>query len=228
VLRSCALPRHGSGLVHPPFHRVTPYERDGVAVVRALLSPVELGVVREGCRRLRSRMKPEKDALAVGRVGCFIDRRSEIHAVLTSDAVAARISAAVGRPMAPSVHPVELRSYRRGAEMAWHRDDQLYTEPQCELVLCLENDSDSRTEWIDAQGVHLSEQTRPNTALLVRAGEDGVAHRVTPLRRGERTILKMIWAVPDSAPLPELFEHLDSLPGLRKRVRRGVTRGRQR
>jgi hypothetical protein len=37
--------------------------------------------------------------------------------------------------------------------MDWHRDDLLYTKPQCELVLTLENDSDSYTEWIDSNEV---------------------------------------------------------------------------
>jgi hypothetical protein len=37
--------------------------------------------------------------------------------------------------------------------MQWHQDDLLYTEPQCEFVLTLENGSDSHTEWVDRKQV---------------------------------------------------------------------------
>ena len=60
-----------------------------------------------------------------------------------------------------------------------------------------------------------SEWTPPNSALLVRAGDTGAAHRVIPLKTGERTILKMVWTVPGSAKLDSFYEHIDSLPGLR-------------
>ena len=66
-------------------------------------------------------------------------------------------------------------------------------DAQCELVLCLDNDSDSRTEWIDAKG---DQHLRVDAAELgpaVRAGDTGAAHRVIPLKTGERTILKMAW-----------------------------------
>ena len=211
---------------HP--RRPTPYARDGVCMVRAFLPADDFARIQEDCRRLRGRLKPERDAMAIGRVGCFLDRRSETHRLLTSAAVEAEVSRRVGQPMAPSTYPIELRSYRVGAEMAWHQDDQLYAEPQCELVLCLDNDSDSRTEWVDAQGERFTEWTPPNAALLVRGGTTGASHRVTPLRRGARTILKMVWTVPGSEPLPELYSHLDSLPGLRRKVRRTLTRGERR
>jgi hypothetical protein len=112
--------------------------------------------------------------------------------------------------------------------MGWHRDDRLFDVPQCELVLCLDNDADSRTEWIDAEGEHHGLWTAPNTALLVRAGDAGAAHRVTRLGRGERTILKMVWVVPGATPLPAFFDHLDSLPGLRRSARRGAGPDRRR
>ena len=52
----------------------------------------------------------------------------------------------------------------------------------------------------------------------MRAG--GARHRVQPLKRGERTILKMVWAVEGAARLEDRFHvHLDSLPGLRDRQR---------
>lgn len=206
----------------PVSRRPLPYIRDGVCTARAFLPQADFEQVRDDCRRLHRKMKREKNSVASGRMGCFVDRRSQTHRVLTSEAVLARVSRLVGQPMEMSAHPIELRCYRVGAEMTWHRDDQLYNQAQCELVLCLHNSSDSRTEWIDAKGEHFAEWTPPNTALLVRGGDTGAAHRVTPLKRGERTILKMVWAVPGSTPLPAFYEHFDALPGLRRKVRRGL------
>ena len=208
--------------------RPLPYVRDGLCAVPSFLPPEDFAQVREDCRRLRGQRKREKDAFAVGRTGCYVPRRSGVHLLLASPAVRARIARLVGQALEPSAYPLELRSYGVGAEMGWHRDDLLFAKPQCELVLCLDNDTDSQTEWIDAEGEHHALWTAPNTALLVRAGDTGAAHRVTPLRRGERTILKMVWTVPGAAPLPAFFDHLDSLPGLRKSARRGAGAGRTR
>lgn len=214
--------------MHPTSDPTTPYQRDGILTARPFLPEPDFARVQEECRRLRGRMKWERGCLAVGRAGCFVDRRSETQRILSAAPVVARISRLVGRPMEPSPHPIELRVYRTGAQMAWHRDDQLHADPQCELVLCLHNDSDSRTEWRDAEGRPGAAWTGPNVALLVRGGPTGAPHRVTPLRRGERTILKMVWAEPGSAPRPELFEHLDSLPGLRGKAKRRAQRGGRR
>jgi hypothetical protein len=202
--------------------RSLPFLRDGLRVVRNFLPPEVFSQICDECRPLRPGMKREKNTLAYGRVGCFVDSRSQTRALLTSPAVAEKVARIVGQPMEPSPYPVELRCYRVGAEMVWHKDDVLYDIPQVELVICLNNDSDAQTEWINPHGEHAREWTPPNTALFVRAGETGAAHRVTPVKRGERTILKMVWAVPGSTPLPAFFEHLDALPGLRERVRRGL------
>mgnify|MGYP001804355112 CR=1 FL=1 len=48
--------------------------------------------------------------------------------------------------------PVEFRVYPSGSFMDWHRDCLLYQTPQLEVVFCVENSSDSRTEWIDLSG----------------------------------------------------------------------------
>ena len=195
--------------------RSTPYSRDGVAFIAEFLPAADFTKVRDDCRSLRGGMKLEKDSIAIGRMGRYVDSRSAAHKLLTSSPVVERVSRLVGGEVEPSEYPIELRSYRAGSGMDWHQDDQLYEDAQCELVLCLDNDSDSRTEWIDAKGDQHSEWTPPNSALLVRAGDTGAAHRVIPLKTGERTILKMVWTVPGSAKLDSFYEHIDSLPGLR-------------
>ena len=76
-------------------------------------------------------------------------------------------------PLYASDFPMELRNYPRGASMPWHRDEQMYASPQWELIYTITNDSDSKTEWVDDEGVLHSEWTEPNSlvAVLVRRTE---------------------------------------------------------
>ena len=170
-------------------------------------------------------MKVEKGSIATGRMGRYVDSRSHAHDLLTSEVMVKRMCRLVGAQVEPSEYPIELRSYKVGSGMEWHKDDQLYSVPQCELVLTLDNDSDSRTEWIDARGEHHAEWTPPNSALLVRAGETGASHRVRPLQRGQRTILKMVWASPDCERTDDFYLHLNSLPGLRGGLKQEAAAG---
>ena len=72
--------------------------------------------------------------------------------------------------------------------MDWHADDVLYDPPQVEVVWTLENTSDCTTHWINTGGEETIVETDPNSVLLLRAGV--VPHRVTPLKRGRRVIVK--------------------------------------
>ena len=86
---------------------------------------------------------------------------------------------------------VEYRYYGVGGMMDWHRDTQLYDVPQYELVFTVDNTSDSETQWIDERSGELrSLRTEPNSLMIVRAG--GVLHRVTPVSRGGRSIIKFV------------------------------------
>lgn len=145
-------------------------------------------------RRLRAKAKREKDSIAEGRLGRCVDRRSAAHKLLMSTAVSDRLSELLGEAYEPSDYPVELRHYPRGAQMEWHRDDQLFSPAQCEVVLTLENSSDSRTEWFDTLGRKEGVWTEPNSIIAVKAGQDGPSHRVTPIKRGDRTIMKLVFA----------------------------------
>ena len=198
----------------------TAFQRDGVAFVSEFLPPAVFARICDDIRSVRGGMKLEKDSIAVGRLGRYVDSRSEAHDCLTSDAVIQRVSRLVGAPVEPSEYPIELRSYRAGSGMEWHQDDLLYDLPQCELVICIDNSSDSRTEWIDAGGELHAEWTPPNSALLVRAGETGAKHRVQSLKRGERTIIKSVWTTAEAKALESFYQHIDSFPGLRNKERR--------
>ena len=201
--------------------RCSAYEKHGIAFVQNFLPADAFAELCQDTRSLHGKLKAEKGSIAVGRLGRVLDSRSAAHRLLTSDATTERLNRVVGSPsrlLTPSEYPIELRVYRAGAGMEWHVDDALYDVPQCEMVLVLSNDSDAVTEFEDASGALHSEWTPPNSALLVRAG--GARHRVSSLKRGERTILKMVWRQEGSARLEDAFyTHLDSMPGLRAKQR---------
>eukprot|EP00878_Enallax_costatus_P035194 GHUV01039194.1.p2 GENE.GHUV01039194.1~~GHUV01039194.1.p2 ORF type:complete len:113 (+),score=8.78 GHUV01039194.1:854-1192(+) len=85
--------------------------------------------------------------------------------------------------------PIELRQYPRGSDMPWHLDEQMYASPQWEIIYTIDNSSDSYTKWRDDSGQEHSIWTEPNSLLAVEA--EGWEHRVLPVKKGVRTILKM-------------------------------------
>lgn len=108
-----------------------------------------------------------------------------------------RIAHLLNKQIKPCTHnPIECRLYTVGSYMDWHRDDVLYFPPQYECILTLENSSDSRTEYEDIWGNVHSIATKPNSLLIVRG--NGIKHRVTEMSRGQRKILKYIYATSPS------------------------------
>ena len=163
--------------------------------------------------------------MAVGRLGRVLDRRAAGFDVL-STGVVQKVNRHAGSTFGLSEFPVELRLYKRGSSMEWHRDDVLYApEPQCEVVLTLENSSDAVTEWADAEGELHSHWTPPNSALLVRAGESGARHRVSELKRGERLILKMVFAPSGSERAAGFLEATAKLHGVSPKSARALAGG---
>ena len=140
----------------------------GILYMENFLDPVQFEAVSKECRSLRKFFKRELDSIATGRMGCCVDSRSELHRSVMSDALTAKLSCVTGRSLFPSEYPVEVRLYTTKAEMGWHRDDTLYTEPQTEVVLTLDNNSDSYTQWLDPSGERHERWTAPNSAIVVR------------------------------------------------------------
>ena len=85
--------------------------------------------------------------------------------------------------------PIELREYPTGSSgMNWHIDTSLF-EPDCfEVVLTLENTSDSQFvyDFLNTKKVN----TTANTIAIVRP--NSVMHKVTPVNYGHRIILKFV------------------------------------
>jgi len=93
--------------------------------------------------------------------------------------------------------PVEYRIYGPGSSMNWHTDRQMLPDQrQYECVITLRNTSDSET--LVKQGTRNNRnkhiKTEPNSLFLVQA--EGVNHCVTPLTKGSRSILKVVFYVP--------------------------------
>ena len=88
--------------------------------------------------------------------------------------------------------PIEHRFYHKESRgMEWHIDTLLYSKPQYEAIYTIENESESKTQWLD-ENEQLNELwTKPNSLLIVKA--QGYKHHVTPPIIGEREILKLIY-----------------------------------
>jgi hypothetical protein len=98
--------------------------------------------------------------------------------------------------------PIEVRSYEKiGASMSWHKDECLYDPPQFEIIFTVENNSDCVTMWKKQKENNdrnknnddneiCTQETHPNSLLLLQAGPDGPDHCVTSLKHGRRVILK--------------------------------------
>jgi len=71
----------------------------------------------------------------------------------------------------------------------------MYSWPQYELVYTVDNTSDSETQWLTESGDLRAEVTLPNSLIALRA--EGLEHRVTPSKRGERTIIKFAYTTTD-------------------------------
>lgn len=200
-----------------------------VLFVRDFLPGPMHAAVRDRCGQLYPFLREEPDSLATQRE--FLELSDADPAVTTLCGAAAleRLRGKltgmgggdeVGARLAGDV-PVELRRYLNGGGMDWHRDDALYEAPQFEAVYCVENTSDSKTEW-EEDGDIRSEWTPPNSLLVFRAGDGGAKHHVTPVGTGTRSILKFV-LVPDGAKrtpayyelVPSQFWGAAAAPGVR-------------
>lgn len=109
---------------------------------------------------------------------------------LVGAAMRERMAMITGRQYTDACLPVEMRLYPPGSSMPFHRDMLLFSTPQLELILTLENTSDSTTCWNALDGTPHRMRTRPNSLIAVMAG--GAPHCVSRSTRGERLILKGI------------------------------------
>ncbi|KAJ1457444.1 hypothetical protein M885DRAFT_586670 [Pelagophyceae sp. CCMP2097] len=182
----------------------TAFERDGgVAYVAHFLSQADFGIVQRERSKMQKQLKPEQNAFATKRLCATVPRASPLSEIFSADRVVQRLNKLTGLELRPEgdAVPLELRLYGAGAFMEWHVDDCLLPGNQVEVVYTVDNDSDSKTQWL-VQGAVVEEQTEPNSVVIIMA--NGPQHQVTPLRRGSRSIIKAVFsdraALVDGAP----------------------------
>lgn len=176
----------------------------GFLYVRNFFEKEDFEKIARACDDLRKHLKEEKRVCANSRLGVMVPEEDVVHQMCCSEFAAEKLRALVlsdeekrdakkRHALKPSDVPVEYRIYPFGGSMDWHRDVALYTEPQFEIVCTIHNSSDSRTEWKDVDtGRRRGIRSEPNSVLIVQA--DSVVHRVTPITKGERSIVKFAYS----------------------------------
>ena len=147
-------------------------------VIRNALPPSQLDALR--ARLPRDRLYLTKTDAHIGQCG----RKS---VTIDIDSISTIIR---GHTVYPGIRP-EYRVYYTGSRgMDWHRDQRVLSLDYYECVLTLFNDSDSVFEYKDRLGV--TRTIRPTVNTLIMLKPEGVKHRVTPVTRGNREILKFV------------------------------------
>lgn len=176
----------------------------GFLYVRNFFEKEDFEKIARACDDLRKHLKEEKRVCANSRLGVMVPEEDVVHQMCCSEFAAEKLRELVlsdeekldakkRNALKPSDVPVEYRIYPFGGSMDWHRDVALYTEPQFEIVCTIHNSSDSRTEWKDVDtGRRRGIRSEPNSVLIVQA--DSVVHRVTPITKGERSIVKFAYS----------------------------------
>jgi hypothetical protein len=134
------------------------------------------------------------DPKATGRAMYVISNSNPIISTICSDDLINQIRKITGnKNLKPCLEiPIEYRKYVIGSYMDWHKDTKMLPDQlQYECVITLTNNSDSYTLLEYNTGIKKL-ITKPNSLLVVRA--NGINHKVTPLTKGTRTILKIVFS----------------------------------
>ncbi len=107
-------------------------------------------------------------------------------------------------------YPIEYRIYPTKSEgINWHRDLSLYKDTYYEAVLTLHNNSDQQFQYIK-NGKLYTVSPSSNTLALVKP--NGILHKVTPITKGTRTILKFIILFNNKKKNKQYYEELNKCP----------------
>jgi hypothetical protein len=175
---------------------------DKLIYVDHILPTSDFNRVNYACGLLDSQLKLEKTDTVVRKIvsipppGTPWEKKENIlYDVFYGEFFLSRLKKIVGLQLKPSTIPIDYRVYEIGGSMNWHRDTILSRDyPQIEIVFTLENNSDSTTEWLDddTNEIH-SIWTSPNSIVITQGG--GVYHRVLPVKKGSRSIIKIAYNV---------------------------------
>ena len=115
-----------------------------------------------------------------------------INNIFYSNKYISKIKKIINNNIIKSNLPIEYRIYPEGSKgMKCHKDTLLYDKPQYEIVFTIENNSDSFTNYYSKNGKNNIIYTKPNSLLIIKANEN--IHCVSPVSKGYRTILKLVY-----------------------------------
>jgi hypothetical protein len=156
--------------------------------------------IRKGCERIPpDAMQPDPESAAKNRLTYYFKDTDPLVSQIYNTNLVQTMRTLVGNPrLGPCPHvPVEYRIYSPGSSMDWHIDRQMLPDQcQYECVITLRNTSDSETLVKQGTRAHRNKhlQTEPNSLFVVQA--NGVNHCVTPITKGSRSILKVVFYDP--------------------------------
>lgn len=181
-------------------------ESFGVDYLQNFFDEEDFKIIKEETYKLNELLTTEKNNIAVGRKGTTLPKENKITKLCNSEETRKKLR--LPDAFKPSDTPVEYRVYPKGGQMDWHRDTVLYTKPQFEMVYTVDNTSDSLTQWYDPKNRTINEiQTEPNSLLIIKA--DDIQHRVTPVTKGQRSIIKFAYSE-TLEKTPDYFYNLSS------------------
>jgi hypothetical protein len=150
-----------------------------------LLSEESFDILRKELQKYQP--DKENNEVAPGRLRTYVETNTLVQSVFSSPQMIDFFSHIIGKPLKSCPIPIEYRKYPIGSGMKWHRDVDLFNR-QIECVYTVDNTSDSFTFHKDPSGRQWPTWTKPNSVVIVQA--DGVLHGVSPVTRGERSIIK--------------------------------------
>ena len=161
------------------------FKKDEVYYIENFLTNKEYNYIKNYTRSIRD-LKHERYRL----IKPILDKK--INDIFYSEKYINKIKNNINSDIKKSNFPIEFRVYPKGSEgMKCHKDTLLYDKPQYEMVYTIENQSDSYTNWYSYFGWNNKIYTKPNSLIIVKA--QGNIHCVSPVNKGFRKILKLIY-----------------------------------
>ena len=158
---------------------------DDVYYIEDFLSDEEYNYINNYFKNINN-LKSEKFRL----IKPIFDKN--INNIFYSEKYINKIKNVINENIKRSNFPIEFRIYPEGSSgMKCHKDTLLYDKPQYEMVYTIENESDSYTNWYSYFGWNNKIYTKPNSLIIVKA--QGNIHCVSPVNKGFRKILKLIY-----------------------------------
>ena len=162
----------------------------GFKYIENFFSEEDFAKIKHECYKLSHYLTEEKNTTAENRISTIVSDDNKIAKLCNSETAKKKLK--IPENTSPADVPIELRKYKIGGAMDWHKDTVLYTKPQYEMVYTVHNTSDSKTMWYDPDKRKVHEiETKPNSMIVVKA--DDVQHCVSPVTKGDRSIIKFAY-----------------------------------